>query len=61
MAKELRCRDLGIHCEQVVRAETEEELLRKALEHVLTVHRIDLTREDLLEQLRAVIHTVRAL
>ena len=30
MAKALRCRDVGIDCDFVARAETEEEILKKA-------------------------------
>ncbi|HEU4800414.1 MAG TPA: DUF1059 domain-containing protein [Gemmatimonadales bacterium] len=31
--KELRCRDVGFDCEKVLRAESEEEILRQAAEH----------------------------
>ncbi|UCC71889.1 MAG: DUF1059 domain-containing protein [Gemmatimonadota bacterium] len=58
MAKELRCRDLGMNCSQVIRAETEEELLERVAEHALTVHGIDVVQAGMLEQLQAVIYTV---
>jgi predicted small metal-binding protein len=38
MAKVLRCRDVGLDCEGELRADTEEELLRKAAEHAQTAH-----------------------
>ncbi len=57
MAKALRCRDLGIECDEVILAETEEELLAEAAEHVLGVHGVDVTGAQMLEQLKAAIHT----
>ena len=60
MAKELICRDLGIACDQRIRAETDEELLEKVAEHALTVHGIDLMQVGLLEQIRAAVHSDRA-
>jgi predicted small metal-binding protein len=58
MARELRCRDLGIHCEAVIRGETEEEVLEKAVMHALTSHGIDVVEAQMLEQLKAAIQTV---
>jgi predicted small metal-binding protein len=60
MAKELRCRDLGIECNQVIRAKTEEELIEKAVQHVLTVHGFDPIEAGMLEQVEAAIYTVEA-
>jgi predicted small metal-binding protein len=40
MAKVLRCRDLGMDCPKVIRAETEEELLKLAKEHAEKDHGI---------------------
>ena len=60
MAKELICRDLGIACNQVIRAETEEELLERVVEHALTVHGIDLMQVGLLEQIKAAVHADKA-
>lgn len=56
MAKELRCRDLGIECDTVIRGETEEEVLERAALHTLTVHGLDVRGAQMLEQLRSVIH-----
>ncbi|MFQ6066971.1 MAG: DUF1059 domain-containing protein, partial [bacterium] len=33
MPKVLRCRDTGMDCDYEIRAETEEEILKKAAEH----------------------------
>lgn len=38
--KELTCRDMGHDCDFLVRAETENELLRLASEHLCEVHDI---------------------
>ncbi len=38
MGKMLRCRDVGIDCDAVIRAETENELMEKVAEHAKTVH-----------------------
>jgi len=58
MAKELRCRDLGIECNQVIRAETQEKLIEKVAEHVLAVHGFDPIQAGMLEELEAAIYTV---
>jgi predicted small metal-binding protein len=49
----------GIECSQVIRAETEEELIEKAAEHAMSVHGFDVTEPYMLEQLKAVIYTTR--
>jgi predicted small metal-binding protein len=36
--KELKCRDAGFDCEAVVRADSEEEVMAQAAEHVRDVH-----------------------
>ncbi len=40
MSKVLRCKDLGLGCTKVIRAETEEELLKLAAEHAEKDHGI---------------------
>jgi len=40
MAKSLRCGDLGTNCTTVLRAETEEELMKLAAEHAEKDHGI---------------------
>ena len=59
MAMALNCRDLGIACDRVILAATEEELLRRVSEHALTVHGIDVNQGDMLEQIRALIYETK--
>ena len=55
MAKVLRCRDVGMDCDFVARAETEEEILKKAAEHADEVHNLQEIPEEVLEKVRAAI------
>jgi predicted small metal-binding protein len=52
--KIVNCRDVGFDCEGVVRAESEEELLRQVAEHAQTVHNVEVTPE-LAEQVKSLI------
>jgi predicted small metal-binding protein len=52
--KVLHCRDVGFDCEGVVRAESEEELLRQVAEHAQTAHDVEVTPE-LVEQVKSLI------
>lgn len=52
--KSLRCRDAGFDCDYEVQAETVDEILQKAAEHVQSVHDIEVTPE-LAEQVRGII------
>jgi predicted small metal-binding protein len=54
MAKVLRCRDVGLDCDFEIRAETEEEILKKAAEHAQTTHNMEITAE-IVEKVRAAI------
>lgn len=56
--KELRCREIGFDCEGVVRAETEDAVLRQAAEHARTVHGVTQLDDATVRQIRAKIHTV---
>jgi len=55
MAKVLRCRDVGMDCDFEARAETEEEILKKAAVHAETVHNMKEIPEEVLAQVRAAI------
>ncbi|MFB0536510.1 MAG: DUF1059 domain-containing protein [Anaerolineae bacterium] len=55
MAKVLRCRDVGFDCDGVIRAETEEEILKKAAEHAQTAHNLKEITEEVVEKVRAAI------
>ncbi len=43
--KVLHCRDVGFDCDGVIRAESEEEVLRQAAEHAQTQHGVQVTPE----------------
>ncbi len=55
MAKVLRCSDVGFECEGVIRAETEEEVLRKAAEHAKLEHNLEEISDEVVEKVRAAI------
>ena len=52
--KTLYCRDAGFDCPGVIQANTEEEVLKKAVQHEQEVHGVSATPQ-LEEQLRALI------
>jgi predicted small metal-binding protein len=52
--KTLYCRDAGFDCTGVIRANTEEEVLKQAAQHAQEVHGVQVTPQ-LVEQLRALI------
>jgi predicted small metal-binding protein len=43
--KTLACKDTGTQCDWVGRAETEQDLLKQAAQHVKEVHKMDITPE----------------
>jgi predicted small metal-binding protein len=56
--KELRCRDVGVDCDYVMRGKTEEEIFRKASEHAKAVHKMKEIPKELMEKARAAIRSV---
>ena len=54
--KELKCRDAGFDCEAVVRADSEDEIMAQAAEHVRDVHGVteidDTTANQIRSQIR---------
>ncbi len=58
MAKMLRCRDVGVDCDHVIRAETEEELMRKVAEHAKTVHGMTEISPELVAKVKSAIKDV---
>ena len=50
--KTLHCSDIGFDCKAVVKANTDEEILRIAAEHAQAVHGVTVT-PDIAEQIRA--------
>jgi len=55
MTKVLRCRDIGLDCEHVIRANTEDEVLNKAAQHAQTEHGIKEISKEAAEKVRAAI------
>ena len=53
MAKVLRCRDVGMDCDFVARADTEDEILKKAAEHAAAKHDMKEIPEEVLSQVRS--------
>jgi len=52
MAKIVRCRDVGFNCEGVVRAETEEEVLKQVAAHAKAVHNMQTVSEEVVARVR---------
>ncbi len=52
--KHLRCRDAGFDCDHEIQAETVDEVLQQAAEHVQSVHNVEVTPE-LAEQVNSLI------
>ncbi len=55
MAKVLRCSDVGFECDGVIRAKTEEEVLKQAAEHARTAHNLQEMTEEVVEKVRGAI------
>ena len=58
MAKELRCRDVGMNCDFEARGNTEEEVLQQASAHARSAHEIKEMPPELAAKVRAAIRTV---
>jgi predicted small metal-binding protein len=58
MAKQLRCRDVGMDCDFEARGNTEEEVLKQASAHARTTHQITEMPPELAAKVRAAIRTV---
>jgi predicted small metal-binding protein len=56
--KELRCREVGFECQGVIRAETEEGVMRQAAEHARTEHGLNQLDEATTQRIRSKIRTV---
>ncbi|HWN18985.1 MAG: hypothetical protein QOH59_1784 [Gemmatimonadales bacterium] len=58
MAKQLRCRDVGLNCDFEVRGTTDEEVLQKAVVHARIVHELPDVPPELATRVRAAIRTI---
>ncbi len=56
MVKVIRCRGIGMVCDFVARAETEQEVLDMCVDHIRMAHGIQELPPDLAEKIRAAIH-----
>ena len=56
MTKVVNCRDVGFDCDGVIRAETEEEVLKLVAEHAKEVHGTKEVSPEVVEKVRAVMH-----
>ena len=57
--KELRCKDVGFQCDAVVRAESEDEVMRQAAEHARKVHGLDKVSDEQVRAIRSKIRTTK--
>lgn len=55
MAKELRCADVGMDCDFVTRAETQDELMEKVARHAEEAHGITEITPELQQKVESVI------
>jgi predicted small metal-binding protein len=58
MAKQLRCRDIGMNCDFEARGNTEEEVLQQASVHARNAHQITEMPPELAAKVKAAIRTV---
>jgi predicted small metal-binding protein len=58
MAKQLRCRDVGLDCNFEAHGATEEEVLQKGVVHARIVHELPDVPPQLATKVRAAIRTV---
>ena len=54
MTKVVHCKDVGFDCEGVIRAATEEEVLKLVADHAKEVHSMQEVTPDVVEKVRAV-------
>ncbi len=55
MTKILRCKDVGFDCDGVIRAKTEEEVLKMAAEHAQSAHNLNELSDEVVEKVRSAI------
>ena len=58
MAKQLRCRDVGMNCDFEARGNTEAEVLQQASAHARSVHQITEMPPELAAKVRGAIRTI---
>ena len=58
MSKVLTCREVGLDCNFVARADTEEEIMKQIAEHAATTHGVKDMPEAVVARVRGVIREV---
>ena len=58
MAKVMKCREVGLDCNFIARADTEEEILNQVAAHANTTHGVQDIPEDVVARVRGVIRDV---
>lgn len=54
MTKVVHCRDVGFDCEGMVRADTEDDVLRRVAEHARTVHGVGQVTPEVVAKVKSV-------
>ena len=60
MAKVLRCRDVGMDCDFVAQADTEEEILQHAAAHARMVHNMQEIPAEVMIAVRAAVREIQS-
>jgi predicted small metal-binding protein len=60
MSKVLRCRDVGMDCDFVVQADTEEEILQHAAAHARMVHDMQEIPAEVMTAVRAAVREIQS-
>ena len=55
MGKTIHCKDVGFECDGVVRAESEEEVLKMAAQHARSVHGVEELSSEMVAKVKSVI------
>ena len=55
MAKVIHCNDAGFECEGVLKADSEEEVLKMAAEHAKKIHGVSQLSDEMVQKVKAII------
>jgi predicted small metal-binding protein len=55
MAKVIHCKDAGFECEGVLKADSEEEVLKMAAEHAKKIHGVSQLSDEMVQKVKAII------
>ena len=55
MAKVIHCKDVGFECEGVVKADSDEEVLKMAAEHAKKVHGVSQLTDEMVQKVKSII------